>query len=313
MSQMERIYYFHQEVSGGRYPRAGQIAGRFEVSASTAHRDIAYLRDRLNAPLIYDRRKKGYFYEQEGFALPLEKSPAALFLFALVNRLAKESGLIGDPEIQRLQKELGALYCADAQKLADKIHYERVEVEHVAPEVIRSVLMAFHGDCQLVFDYRKIRGQGGARKVDPLRLVIYQGRWYLLGYCHVRKAMRMFHLARAKNLAICPEACTAGDADADQCLEGAFGIFKGEAVYNVRVLFVDEAADIVRNQVWHRDQVMEDTNDGLVLSVPAADFTEIKMKILQYGWRARVLGPPELQSQMAEEVRRMGRGLGIGG
>ncbi|MCF8026065.1 MAG: WYL domain-containing protein [Desulfobacteraceae bacterium] len=177
-------------------------------------------------------------------------------MFALVNRLAKESGLKGDPEIQRLQKELGALYCADAKKLADKIHYKRVEVEHVAPEVIRSVLMAFHGNCRLVFDYRKIRGQAGARKVDPLRLVIYQGRWYLLAYCHMRKAMRTFHLARAKDLAVCPEACTAGDA--------------------------------------------------------AADFTEIKMKILQYGWRARVLGPPELQSQMAEEVRRMARALEVG-
>jgi predicted DNA-binding transcriptional regulator YafY len=308
---MERIYYFHQEVSGGRYPGAGQIAGRFEVSISTAHRDIAYLRDRLNAPLVYDRRKKGYFYEKKGFSLPLEKSPAALFLFALVNRLAKESGLIDDPEIYRLQKELGTLYCADAQKLADKIHYERVEVEHVAPEVIRSVLMAFHGDCRLVFDYSKIGEQSCARKVDPLRLVIYQGRWYLLGYCHVRKAMRMFHLARAKNLAVCPEACTAEDAEADQYLKGSFGIFKGEPVYNVQVLFVGQAADIVRNQVWHRDQVMEDTGDGLVLSVPVADFTEIKMKILQYGWRARVLGPPELQNDMASEVRRMACGLEI--
>ncbi|MFO7839925.1 MAG: HTH domain-containing protein [Desulfosalsimonadaceae bacterium] len=60
MSRMERIYYFHQEVSSGQFPSAGRLAENFEISSSTAHRDIEYMRDRLNAPLIYDRKKKGY-------------------------------------------------------------------------------------------------------------------------------------------------------------------------------------------------------------------------------------------------------------
>lgn len=305
MSKLERIYYFHHEVSLGKYPGAAGLAGRFEVSLSTAHRDIEYLRDRLGAPLAYDRKNKGYYYAESGFALPFEKSPAALFLFAVLNRLAEDSGLVSLPEMQNLQKVMAGFYCADYTKLSRRIYCERIEVEPVDADVVRCVLMAFHGDERLSFTYEKLNHEITSRKIDPLRLINYQGRWYLLGYCHMRGLIRMFHLARISRPRVLREACCYGDMDVDAFLQGAFGIFKGEPVYNVKILFTDVAADVVREQVWHKDQVMAETGDGLVLSVPAADFTEIKMKILQYGWRARVLEPPELKNEIAEEVRQM--------
>ncbi len=306
MSKLERIYYFHHEVNAGRYPDAGKLARQFEVSLSTAHRDIEYLRDRLDAPLAYDRKKRGYCYTSEGFALPVEKSPEALFVFAVLNRLAEDSGLADFPEMENLQKAMGEFYCADYRKLAKKIYCERIEVEPASPEVIRSVLTAFHNQYRVAFEYKNLNNQISSRRVDPLRLINYQGRWYLLGYCHMRGSIRMFHLARIRDLDVLEETCDCRETDVDDFLSGSFGIFKGEPVYNVKILFTDMAADVVRDQVWHRDQLMEETGDGLVLTIPAADLTEIRMKILQYGWRARVLEPPELKNEIAEEVRRMG-------
>ncbi|MFW6080600.1 MAG: helix-turn-helix transcriptional regulator [Desulfosalsimonas sp.] len=305
MSKLERIYYFHHEVSLGRYPDAAGLADRFEVSLSTVHRDIEYLRDRLGAPLVYDRKNKGYHYVEGGFALPFEKSPAALFLFAVLNRLAEDSGLGGLPEMKNLQKVMAQFYCADYTKLAGKIYCERIEVEPADSEVVRSVLKAFHDEVRLSFTYQKLNHEINSRKVDPLRLINYQGRWYLLGYCHMRCSIRMFHLARISRPRVLRETICCCDEDVDSFLLGSFGIFKGEPVYNVKILFTGTAAEVVREQVWHKDQVIAETDDGLVLSLPAADFTEIKMKILQYGWRARVLEPPELKNEMAEEVRQM--------
>ncbi|MCF8037630.1 MAG: transcriptional regulator [Desulfobacteraceae bacterium] len=311
MSKLERIYYFHREVSLGRYPDAAKLAGHFEVSLSTAHRDIEYLRDRLNAPLVYERKMKGYRYIEGGFALPFEKSPAALFLFAVLNRLAEDSGLMDIPEMENLQKVMGQFYCADYKKLAGRIHCEKIEVEPAPPEAVRAVLMAFHNDSRLRFAYAKPNCETSFRKVDPLRLINYQGRWYLLGYCHMRGSIRMFHMARVSSPEVLEEPCECGDVDADHFLQGSFGIFKGEPVHDVKILFTDTAADVVRDQVWHKDQRMKETGDGLVLSIPAADFTEIKMKVLQYGWRARVLEPPELRRELAEEVRFMCESMGM--
>lgn len=306
MSKLERIYYFHQEISLGKYPDAAGLAERFEVSLSTAHRDIEYLRDRLGAPLVYDRKNKGYHYVDDGFALPFEKSPAALFLFAVLNRLAEDSGLAGFPEMVNLQKIMGRFYCADYTKLARRIYCERIEVEPADADAVRSVLMAFHDNARLSFTYEKLNHEKSFRKVDPLRLINYQGRWYLLGYCHMRDSVRMFHLARISRPRVVQEPCSSlNDKDLDSFLKGAFGIFKGETVYNVKILFTDTAADVVREQIWHSEQGVEETGEGLVLTIPVTDFTEIKMKILQYGWRARVLEPPELKREIEEEIRCM--------
>lgn len=75
MSQMERLYFFHQRVAQLRYPDSKTIMERFEVSEATARRDIAYLRDFLLAPLAFDRRQKGWYYTSNDFQLPFEHVP----------------------------------------------------------------------------------------------------------------------------------------------------------------------------------------------------------------------------------------------
>lgn len=50
MSQLERIYAFHQRLKNNRFPNARTLQEEFELSRATAHRDINYLRDRLLAP-----------------------------------------------------------------------------------------------------------------------------------------------------------------------------------------------------------------------------------------------------------------------
>jgi predicted DNA-binding transcriptional regulator YafY len=51
--QMERVFWFDGQLKRGRYPNAARLAEKFEVSAKTAQRDIALLRDRLQAPIEY--------------------------------------------------------------------------------------------------------------------------------------------------------------------------------------------------------------------------------------------------------------------
>ncbi len=78
MSKLERIYYFHKQIKAGLFPNATDLAAKFEVSKITARRDIEYLRDRLLAPLDFNRNQNGYFYKEE-FSLPFENSPQIIF------------------------------------------------------------------------------------------------------------------------------------------------------------------------------------------------------------------------------------------
>lgn len=52
---------------------------------------------------------------------------------------------------------------------------------------------------RLALDYYAIeRNQRSKRTVDPYLLVMHSGMWYLVGYCHLRKAVRTFKISRIK-------------------------------------------------------------------------------------------------------------------
>ena len=67
----ERFVWFDHRVRSGKYPNATSLSGQFEISVKTAQRDIEFMRDRLNCPLLYDKTNKGYYYEDDTFSLPM--------------------------------------------------------------------------------------------------------------------------------------------------------------------------------------------------------------------------------------------------
>ncbi len=314
MGVLERIYFFHREVAENRFPNATTIMNEFEVSRATAHRDISYLKDRLLAPLAYDNYRKGYYYDDKDFRLPFEESPRLLFFLGILHKLAEESGLSSLKEVQDLKKRLGQLLSADSKKLIDSIYCERIEVEYFNTEVLETIISAFQNGLALKIIYRKVGGSPVKRVIHPLRLINYQGRWYVLAYCELREDVRVFHASRIIEIEVCrkkiePRFCS--NINTDEFLEKAFGIFKGDNIKIARILFSGIAAEIVRNQKWHKNQQLEETADGIILSLPVADLPEIMMKVLQFGSRARVLEPPELVEMTKEEIRKMYEGLEI--
>ena len=69
ISAYHRIIWFHNRVIDKHYPNARTLSEFFEISARQAQRDIEYLRDSMNAPLVYCAEKRGYAYDQE-YSLP---------------------------------------------------------------------------------------------------------------------------------------------------------------------------------------------------------------------------------------------------
>ena len=74
------------------YPNASKLADKFEISLRQAQRDIEYMRDSMNAPLVYCAGKRGYLYENS-YVLPsffLSESEKEM-----VNSLAKQYRELG--------------------------------------------------------------------------------------------------------------------------------------------------------------------------------------------------------------------------
>jgi len=67
---LERMLRIHQALQANRFPNASSLARELEVNTKTIHRDLEFMRDRLNLPLEYDAGRKGYFYDGEVNAFP---------------------------------------------------------------------------------------------------------------------------------------------------------------------------------------------------------------------------------------------------
>ncbi|HFQ90999.1 MAG TPA: WYL domain-containing protein [Desulfobulbus sp.] len=305
MSTLERIYFFHTRIQAGRYPNTSSLVREFEISPATAHRDVAYLRDRLLAPLAFDRRRNGYYYTDTPFHLPFENSPSLVLLLGLLGSMARQSGLAGLTELDDLKDRIQGLVFPGQRDLHDLLYCEWIEMEEVDRRVFRDVLDSLRQQRRMTFRYRSGTGDTSERTVDPLKLVSYQGRWYLLGWCHLRRERRLFHLGRVSATALLAETADHGLARDDDWLTASFGIFKGPPRYRVTIRFTGKAARLVRHQFWHAEQEMHTEGDDIIMTLPVADDREIMMKVLQFGADARVLAPAELRHRLAAETRRM--------
>src|SRR5580692_2775078 len=80
---LERMLRIHQALQSGSFPNASKIAREIEVSTKTIHRDIEFMRDRMNLPVEFDASRNGYFYTSEVNAFPTMQITEGE-LFALV-------------------------------------------------------------------------------------------------------------------------------------------------------------------------------------------------------------------------------------
>ncbi len=305
MSQLERIYAFHQKLKNNRFPNARTLVEEFELSRATAHRDISYLRDRLLAPLAFNSVHNGYYYTDNDFTLPFEDSPKLLFLMGLLKKMADEAGLANLPEMKKLENRLSQLIAPGYERLMENILCQWIEVENLEPAIFESIIEALLQEKLLVIRYTSANARQSIRTLEPLQLVNYQGSWYLLAYCYLRKDHRLFHMARITNATTGGKLGKRSHPVPKAYLDDAFGIFTGMTRYHAKILFTGTAAEMVRRQHWHRNQTIEHCNNGIILALPVADDREITMKILQYGSMAKVLEPASLQKRIADEAKKM--------
>jgi predicted DNA-binding transcriptional regulator YafY len=92
-SQISRIFFIDHRIRTFGKVTLKDIVSQGDVSVITAKRDIEAMRDRMNAPIIYNHKIKGYTYTQE-FKL-LDFAGEQLFLFYVLARgLAKNQNYL---------------------------------------------------------------------------------------------------------------------------------------------------------------------------------------------------------------------------
>jgi predicted DNA-binding transcriptional regulator YafY len=318
MSQLERIYRIEQMLRQRGEVSFRQLQETLEVSRATLRRDLAYLRDRLHAPIEYDRFAGAYKFttsrrhQLPGLWFTPQEIRALLTIHHLLRKL--DSGGLLSPHVQplldRVTEVLGSKQYAAADITARISLITASQHRHVDPvtfDVVGNALMARK---RLSFIYEgRHRNEVTRRNVSPQRLSHYRENWYLDAWCHERQALRKFALDAMREPVMSEES--AHEIPLDELklqLSEGYGIYFGSPIQTAILRFNAAAARWIRHELWHSQQVTRELDDGaLEMSLPYHQQTELVMDLLRHGENVEVLAPPELRQAVIERVAAMQR------
>lgn len=319
MSGMERIYQIDQILGSRRFVTRKELQEKLGVSWATLKRDLLYMKDRLHAPIIFDRDLGGYRFEKEAPRIgPQYELPGLWFsaeeihaLLTMQHLLANldTGGLLG-PHIQPLLARLsGLLGTADnpAEEVERRIKIETVGARQFHLDHFQAVGSALLRRKRLVIRYHA-RGSDETteREVSPQRIVYYRDNWYLDAWCHLREGLRAFSVDAIQYAEILDKrAKDVAEKRLNDVLGSGYGIFSGDEVSWATLVFSPERARWVASERWHPKQENRFLEDGSYeLRIPYADDRELIMDILKYGADCQVVAPEPLRKRVAEELQR---------
>ena len=319
MSKIERIYQIDQLLAERKFVPRAELQERLGVSWATLKRDLNYLKDRLNAPIIFDRELGGYRfakedkhfgpqYELPGMWFSAEEIHALLTMQHLLSNL-DTGGLLG-PQIEPLLARLSGLLCAadnSSEEVQRRIKIETVGARQFHLDHFQAVGSALLRRKRIVIRYHA-RGtdERSEREVSPQRLCHYRDNWYLDAWCHLRDDLRSFSVDAIEGVEILDTKARAiAEKRLDEVLGSGYGIFTGDNVTWATLRFTAERARWVASERWHTNQVQTNCGDGYhELKVPYTDDRELIMDILKYGGDCEVVAPEALRKRVATELIR---------
>lgn len=308
---LERFVWFDNEARHERFPNASKLGEHFEIAPKTAQRSIDHFRDRLRAPLEYDLSRKGYYYTDPTFQLPITRISEEELLALLISRkLINEAsaGSLAD-ELGSVSKRLGSILAASLPGRArpeDAFSFRWKNISPTDPQVFRAVTSALLQGKLLTFCYYSPASSNCTmRTVEPHHMVNYMGNWHLIAYCNLRNDWRDFVLGR---MTLCSVEKTTfrirEKVEWQPYLRNTFGIFQNRHSFNVVLRFTPERSRWIRGEIWHDDQTEELQDDGsLIRTIPASHEAEIMMEILKHGSQVEVLEPEWLREKVVKEMK----------
>ena len=164
-----------------------------------------------------------------------------------------------------------------------------------------------HKSIEIVY-FTMSRKEESRRRVDPYRIWFFNGTFYVIGFCHKRREVRIFALDRIKMLHLTKEDFEIQeDFSLKKFIASSFGVYQGEPVY-IKVWFHPDVAGYIKEKVWHGSQQIHVHDDGsIIFEAEVAGTDEIRFWIMTWGSKAEVIEPEALREEIRAEAEKMAK------
>jgi len=285
-----------------------ELAKRLEVDLRTVQRYMVRLKD-LSIPVESSRGVGGAYRLKPGFRLPpLLLTNEEAFALSLGLHSLRQVGLSAfapatEGALAKLRRVMPEAVRQSIRTVDDVVAIEPGPwVVTTSVEDLICAASAIRRGRRVRFDYESHEGARSRRQIEPYAVMHTDGRWYLIGYCLSRKAMRTFRLDRASNLVMGPGTFRRpADFDARSYLHQSLAFFQAQYKIDVWIeLPLEEAKQMFAP--WR--VAVEEENGGTRLRCGRDRLEMMAAMLLSTGARIVVNSPDQLRQTFRALARQ---------
>jgi predicted DNA-binding transcriptional regulator YafY len=291
--------------------KAADLAAELGISIRSLHRYIAMLEE-MGIPVYSERGPRGGFSLMRGYKMPpLVFTPAEavsvylgtslvgemwgqLYQDAARGALAKLDNVLPDEQRQEV---------AWARRTLVATGMHRADHDHLAPflEKLRFAVREYR---QVRVAYRsRNQPEPSLRALDPYALVFRWGWWYVIGYCHLRTAVRSFRIDRIVTLRLQDDTFSIPDVfDIQSYLQTEL---HDQPQIQVKMRFRPEGAFVALDNRIYWNGIDEQPDGSVIVTFNVPDKEWAISTILSYSSLVTVLEPKELRHLVQERAQEI--------
>lgn len=312
----DKLRRLHLLIANRRFLNTDQLAEQLQINPRTVRRHIAFLRERLNAPVKFDYKKNGYCYTHPNWEMPLISLTEGELLAFFVATVALQ-GKGSSHEDERLRRAIAKIAASLPDEISVNLGYLFENTSFQAPPhvlVKGKILDKLHtavNEREIVgFDYfTPESGETKNRRVEPLHLHNHEGTWYVIAFDYLRQMEIVFHAGRISNLKATGDYFKKRkNFDKEKYLNESFGMYRGGKLTEVEIIFDEYQSQWMRERnFFHPQETREELADGkmkLVFTVGENGLEAVARFCLQYAGNFVALKPEKLREMIREKLEK---------
>ncbi len=291
----------------------GQMSGSalaelLEVDTRTVRRYILMLQE-LGIPVEAEMGRYGGYAIRPGFKLPpmmFTNEEALALMLGLV--AARQMGWTTESwsvegAFAKLQRVLPDSLRDQTRALQSALVFDfSAPEQRIETALLMTLSQAIHTGTPLLLSYRR-DSQTSTRRVDPYGVVSHDGGWYLVGYCHLREAIRVFRLDRVVDAALTTGTYSVPpNFDSLEYLIHSFAVIPDRWTVEVLLKTTPEQA---KAKIPPGLGLLQPEEGGVLLHTEINDLDWMARYLVGIGFPVVVYQPPELRAafeRLAAEI-----------
>ncbi|MBM7624055.1 helix-turn-helix transcriptional regulator [Sporohalobacter salinus] len=290
--------------------KSAEIADKIDVSQRMIReykKDLQEIGVYVNSEL---GRCGGYYIEFDNTMLDLGLDEQEFSVLKVAKKYLKQEEFVFMREYELILDKINAyLQTKDENKdLGDLVLAASPNIDQQEEKLkymqINEALMN-HKKVQI--NYFSLTSGLNERVIRPYGMYIYQGFWYMMGYCELRKAIRQFKLSRIKEFEILDENFDRPDNfSLSDYLEDCIGIIYDQDKFEVELKIDFPMSIKVSERVWVDNQQITFYEDNSILfKAEMTGLDDIVNWVLSMGGAVEVLEPEVLKERVNREARKI--------